>query len=191
MSNPEKKNLRHVVLGKRLKLAPERVRELSEIIEERLLKSSFWPESGHVGLYSSIQNEVETITIFQQAIEKGLHVYFPRVEGGIWYYEVNGPEDLQRGAWGVLEPVMDCEPLQDDASLDLLIVPGVVFSEDCFRVGYGRGLYDKFLLRAPMKMAVGLAYELQMVKSFPTDPWDVCLDAVVAERSIYTNKSVV
>lgn len=186
MSNPEKKNLRRGVLEKRLRLAPARVRELSEIIEERLLKTSFWPESGHVGLYSSIQNEVETITIFQQAIEKGLHVYFPRVEGGIWYYEVNGPEDLQRGAWGVLEPVMDCEPLPDDASLDLLIVPGVVFSEDCFRVGYGRGLYDKFLPRAPMKMAMGLAYELQMVKSFPTDPWDVRLDAVVTERCTYS-----
>lgn len=176
-----KKDLREQILAKRQALVPERVRDWSENVQKRLLESSFWPSSGRVGLYSPVKNEVETMTLFQRAIEGGLHVYFPRVEGGLWYYEVDGPEHLQRGAWGVLEPVGDCEPLPEDEFLDLLVTPGVAFDESGHRIGYGRGIYDRFLKSAPMKRVIGLAFEMQIVPPFETDPWDVRLDAVVTE----------
>ena len=191
MDQTDKKNLRSALLEKRLKLAPEKARDLSLIVQKHVLESRFWPTSGRVGLYWSVKNEVLTNTLFQQAIESGLHVFFPRVAGGIWYYEVNGPEDLTRGSWGVMEPVEHCEPLPDDERLSLIIVPGLVFSEMGYRVGYGRGLYDKFLSVAPVDKTVGIAYDFQMIKSFPTDDWDVPLDAVITERATYLPKDKV
>lgn len=185
MSQVDKKELRQAMLDKRLSMGADEVRGFSEIVQQRLLESEIWPATGRVGLYSPVKNEVETMTLFQVAAEQGLHVFFPRVAQGIWYYEVDGPEHLQRGAWGVMEPLVDCEPLPEGENLDLLIVPGIVFSRDCYRIGYGRGLYDRFLESAPMKRAVGLAYEMQIVNSFVTDAWDIRLDTVITEQKTY------
>ena len=69
-------------------------------------------------------------------------------------------------------------------------MPLVGFSKDCFRLGMGKGFYDrtfsfKIFNRRSSPMLVGLAHESQLVDSFPVESWDVRLDAVATERNIY------
>jgi len=144
-----KEQVRKVMLEKRLSLSQEDVEEFSKIIQNHCLKSPMWPKTGRVGLYAPVKNEVMTQTIFQKALEAGLHVYFPRVEQGIRFYEVNGPDDLQRGSWSIPEPMKHCNVRKKDHHFDLLIVPGIAFTKDCYRIGYGRGFYDKFIAKLP------------------------------------------
>lgn len=178
-----KKNLREEILAKRLALSPERVESHSIVIQERLIKSSLWPSSGRVGLYAAIKNEVQTHKLFQMGLEKGLHIYFPRVEQGILFYEVNGPEDLQTGAWTIPEPIIKkCEPLPEEEKLDLLVVPGLVFGKNGFRLGYGKGFYDKFLSQGLAKKACGLAFDFQIADHIEPDPWDCKMDHIITER---------
>lgn len=185
----EKSEARETALSKRLSLPEKKIDELSKIIQERLMRSEFWPSSGRIGLYASNKNEVKTNDLFQYALEKGLHVYFPRVEQGIQFYEVNGPEDLQRGAWGVPEPIPKiCEPLPEDAQIDLLVVPGIVFSKNGYRLGYGRGFYDRFLKEGIVKKSVGLAYEFQITEKIEPETWDQPVDMVFTERHTFLAK---
>ncbi len=168
-------------------MTAEMVADLSKNIQEKLIKSPYWPKSGRIGLYAPVKNEVLTQKIFQVALESGLHVYFPRVEQGISLYEVNGPEDLQRGSWSIPEPGIECTELAADEALDLLVIPGIVFTKTCCRVGYGRGFYDKYIASFEKPItAVGLAYDFQIVDDVTLDTWDQPITAVLTEKNIYT-----
>lgn len=180
----DKDTIRQNLLQERTGLSAERVSELSEIIQEHLVKSTLWPKSGRIGIYASVKNEVLTHKLFQMALEQGLHVYFPRVEQGLSFYEVNGPEDLQRGAWAIPEPQRHCPMLAEDEKLDLLIVPGLAFTRDCRRIGYGKGFYDRVVGEISMQ-SLGLAYDFQVLEDFPGDVWDRRLDGVLTEKRLY------
>lgn len=179
----QKDDIRKSILQKRLQMSEKSTLELSKSIQEEILKSKFWPKKGRVGLYAPVKNEVGTHLLFQMAMESGLRVYFPRVEQGIQYYEVNGPDDLVRGSWSIPEPKMTCEPLPTDESFDLLIVPGVAFTQDGARIGYGRGFYDRYISTLPSRVLVlALAYDFQIVDQIPSDSWDQPLHGVVSEK---------
>lgn len=179
-----KKQLRQKILEKRLNLSAEKVVDLSQQIQSNLLKSKVWPRSGKIGLYSSVKNEVQTYFLFRKALEQGLHVYFPRVEQGIRFYEVNGPENLKKGSWGIPEPDSSCESLEEEEFLDLLVVPGIAFSKAGYRIGYGSGFYDRFLETRECR-TVGLAYDFQIIDDFPVDPWDKKLSVIQSQQHIY------
>ena len=73
----------------------------------------------------------------------GKSVWFPRVEGSeMNFYLAEQKEDLQPGAYGILEPTGEYKA---DGYDGLLIMPGVAFDEECHRIGYGGGFYDKYL----------------------------------------------
>jgi len=177
------------MLEKRLSLSQEDVEEFSKIIQNHCLKSPMWPKTGRVGLYAPVKNEVMTQTIFQKALEAGLHVYFPRVEQGIRFYEVNGPDDLQRGSWSIPEPMKHCNVRKKDHHFDLLIVPGIAFTKDCYRIGYGRGFYDKFIAKLIRDSpTVSLSYDFQVLESFPLEDWDEPLSGIITEKNFYTRE---
>lgn len=185
-----KNDLREKILNERLALSAEVIQSLSQTIQDKLVKSQFWPTQGSVGLYFPVRNEVMTQSLFQKALEQGLHVYFPRVEQGIKFYEVNGPEDLEKGSWSISEPKIHCSELEPDMKLDLLVVPGIVFSKSCYRVGYGRGFYDKFFSGLLEEVpTVSLAYDFQVVESIEQDIWDRPVKVVMTEKKIYMRET--
>lgn len=184
-----KDEIRTQKLAQRLELNEERRNELSQAIQEKLIKSSLWPQAGSVALYAAVKGEVLTHTLFQKALESGLHVYFPRVEQGIKFYEVSSPDDLQRGSWSILEPKMSCPELAADKTLNLLVVPGIAFSKNGYRIGYGRSFYDRYLEDQDVPpVSAGLAYDFQIIDSFPLDEWDRALSAVTTEKTIYSHE---
>lgn len=183
---PSKDELRRLFLEKRQQLTPEKHQELSLAIQERIIKAGMLPKTGAIALYSAVKNEVQTGRLFQKALEMGLHVYFPRVEQGIRFYEVNGPDDLKRGSWNIFEPGPECEELPTERKLDVIFLPGIAFSRHGYRVGYGRGFYDRYLeLNRGGVISVGLAYEFQMVEDFAADPTDQKVDLIITEKNTY------
>ena len=66
-----------------------------------------------------------------------------------------------------------------------MLVPGLLFDVDGYRLGRGGGHYDRFLARIralPRVAVVGLCFDEQLVESLPRDAWDERVDAVVTER---------
>ncbi len=182
--NLQKDLLRKQMLEKRLAMTPEEVNSLSQQIQARVLKHSLWKKSERVGFYAGARHEVETHLLFMKALEESKTVYFPRVEQGLKFYEVTEPADLEKGAWGIMEPKHSCKPLASEETLDLLIVPGVAFDKRGFRLGFGRAFYDAILERFS-DVSVGLAYDYQMVEVLPTDPWDKKVSRVITEKAEY------
>lgn len=172
------------MLEKRLALPEEKVHLLSKPIQEKLIKSEVWGQTENIGLYAPIKNEVETKLLFMKALESGYSVYFPRVEQGLRFYEVQEPSDLQKGAWGIPEPKDSCPPLEKLEDLGLIVAPGIVFDKKGHRLGYGKAFYDNLLKNFPNR-TVGLAYDFQVVDELPADAWDCQLKKVITEKNEY------
>ena len=66
-------------------------------------------------------------------------------------------------------------------------MPAVAYSEDCYRLGYGGGYYDRFIERLRYDaVTIGIAFELQIFPEVPKEPHDAQLDYIVTESRILT-----
>lgn len=112
------------------------------------------------------------------AIEKSIGAHaFPRVSGDTLFFHLAEWSALAPGFGGIPEPAADA-PL---VTPDLLLVPLLAATTDGRRLGQGGGFYDRTLrrLRADGRMiAIGLAWDVQIVSDLPVDPWDERLDFV-------------
>lgn len=84
--------------------------------------------------------------------------------------------ELEQGVFGTTHPANAMEYL---GSYDLIIVPGLAFDSNRFRLGYGGGYYDNFLLQNPNAYKLGIFYPFQKVKQVPLESHDLQLDDIL------------
>ena len=99
---------------------------------------------------------------------------------------VPGPDGWETGLYGICTPVLERSVLLEPEQLDLVLVPCTAFDADCFRVGMGKGYYDRYLPRCTKAAKIGIALEVQRVAHAAVDEHDQRLDAFVTERGLYT-----
>jgi 5-formyltetrahydrofolate cyclo-ligase len=102
------------------------------------------------------------------------------------YFVQNLETDLQPGVWGIREPRADCcvpAPLDE---IDLVLAPGVAFTQRGERLGYGGGYYDQLLARfLPRPVVIAAAFAMQMVADLPSGATDLPVDYVITENTVY------
>ena len=154
---------------------------LSQQVQSRLIASEPFVRARSVALYSPINNEVATEQIFTAAKKLKKKIYYPRVAGDeLGFFAVSTLDELVRGAFGVTEPAAAEE--SSVAELDLVVVPGVAFDLHGYRLGYGRGFYDRRLVEKPTEtVSVGLCFNFQLCESLPTEAHDQVLDFIATE----------
>ena len=101
------------------------------------------------------------------------------------YAAVPGPDGWEVGQYGIRTPILSRSEILLPEALDLVLVPCTAFDADCFRVGMGKGYYDRFLPRCTHAGKIGIAFEAQRVARAAVDGHDQRLDAYVTERGIY------
>lgn len=192
----DKKSLRKEIILRRDSLPPDVRVAKDRAVRERLMSMNEYRKAGTILLYASFRSEVGTESLIRQALADNRMVVLPRVEREtetLKLYAIGDWSDLTPGSWGILEPVEAAERAIDVINIDIVIAPGVAFDEDCNRLGYGKGYYDKLLSgRKPASdgtirpLIVGLAYEEQMVPAIPCSPHDMKMDFVITDkRTIY------
>jgi 5-formyltetrahydrofolate cyclo-ligase len=158
----------------------DRIR-LSIRIQDHVIKSKEFNSSEIIGAYFAFGSEVMTDLIVAQAERLGKKVGLPSVEGDrITFYELSSNKYLVKGRFGIMEPL----PYSPMAKVDLLVVPCVAFDKKCYRLGYGKGYYDRLLSNKKI-FSIGLAYSLQLIENVPHDAHDRQLDAIATEDGIH------
>lgn len=134
--------------------------------------------------YASIKSEADTYMLMDYLWEKRIDVCLPRVCGDeMNFYRVHSKEELCSGYMKIPEPVSSCELYIPNGD-EVIIVPGSGFDRKLFRMGYGKGFYDRFISRYPKMTSIGIAYSCQVIDRLPVDDWDCNLDYVVTESEI-------
>ena len=120
-----------------------------------------------------------TLPCLTKLAGQGKTVLLPRVisDTDMELRRYTGRQDLQPGAYGILEPVG--ELFTDYEKIDVAIVPGMAFDAEGHRLGRGKGYYDRFLSRVPYIYKIGLCFAWQMVEQIPCDEHDILMDEVI------------
>jgi 5-formyltetrahydrofolate cyclo-ligase len=131
--------------------------------------------------YAATAEEVDAGPAVEVLRSHGVRVAFPRVcgPGALSMHWVEATESLAAGYCGIREPVEGAPEAHPD-EIDLVLVPGTAFDEECCRLGMGGGYYDRLLARLGQRVvAIGLAFDEQITGPLPREPHDVRLSAVV------------
>ena len=127
----------------------------------------FWPFGPEPDLRPLIQNHDQWI------------FFFPKVTSSSPPRLAWGPEPLEKGFWGLLEPPFAQHFLPP---VQLLLVPGLAFDDHGFRLGYGGGYFDALLERLPDDVTtLGVGFQALRVRNLPIEPHDLPVDGVVTE----------
>jgi len=140
-----------------------------------------------IALYAALPYELPTRPLFDAVVEKTGAAFLPRTADplGLEFFAVECWEDLRPGAFGVLEPGNDGAAVRLMPG-DLVVVPGVAFDEDGYRLGHGKGYYDRAFAAelGDAPTLVGFGYEFQIVDAVPHDHRDRQMDAIVTDRKV-------
>ncbi len=91
-------------------------------------------------------------------------------------------ETLSGSGFSVRQPSGGCAILHPDESKTVVIVPGLAFTRDGYRLGRGGGYYDSLLAAMPGAFRVGIAFHQQVVSELPLEMHDLGLDAIVTDK---------
>ena len=184
--------LRSSLREKRHGLSTEQQMAASLALFNMLGNQDFFRVAQRIAFYQVADGEIDPRMLLDLALSEGKSCFLPVIQQDnpefVSFAPYDANTELVPNKWGIAEP-----PTSEGISptnFDVVFVPLVGFSEDCFRLGMGKGFYDrtfsfKIFNRRSSPMLVGLAHESQLVDSFPVESWDVRLDAVATERKIY------
>ncbi len=134
--------------------------------------------------YLPIKTEVDTRPLIAAALDAGKEVIVPVVQGeDLLHVRLDSldNQDMQPGRFGILQP-----RLLQQVSLgvwDVIIVPMLAFDRAGYRLGYGKGFYDRLLTTAPVP-TIGVAFATQEAAHLPHDLHDVPLLRIVTETEV-------
>lgn len=137
-------------------------------------------------LYASYRSEVNTEKIFYFCQQHAIKTAFPKVLERVKtleLYWVNNLEQLSSGYKSILEPDRGAKASIEE--IEVIVVPGIAFDINCYRIGYGGGFYDR-LLQYKKGLSIGLAYEEQIVEQIPIEPFDRKVDLIITDERMIT-----
>lgn len=167
----EKNVLRAMMREKKRALTPAQMESASSLLADKLFGLPLYRSAAAVYGYLSYREEVNTLPILQRALLDGKRVAVPKIlRGQMVFLWLTSLSAVAPGAYGIPEPVADGPAA--DAPDALVLLPGLAFTPEGDRVGYGGGFYDRFLTAEPAHPSVALCYDFQLVSEIRTEPHD-------------------
>ncbi len=166
-------------------LEADRKRYDSEI-ERRLIALNVYKEASSVLCFASFRDEVDLWNVIDHSWQMGKTILLPKIAkdtNTLDLFKVDNKKQLKPGQWGILEPDPTQSQPIDPKRVSLVIIPGVAFDRQGNRLGYGKGFYDRLLMRIPLHVErIAVAYQCQLIDEVPTEPHDKKLDGLITER---------
>lgn len=162
---------------------------LSSQIANIFLNSNLYKNSKTVLCYSAINDEVDTSLIISNALQDGKTLALPYCvdnNGKMNFYIVeNFDKQTVIGSYGIIEPIIKLCKRLEIFDNSVIIVPALCFDKRGYRLGYGKGYYDRFLEKHSL-ISVGLCYNSLVKNEIPIDKYDKPVNFILTESQIIT-----
>lgn len=189
----EKKEIRKLIFEKRKKLKKNIINKNSDLINKKIIHK-FNLINKKIGIYFPINNEVvvnnflflENIRLFFPKIEinsKFRKIYFSEINHKFFKNHLNVFNYKQFPNLIFQHKTIQPKFKKNILIPEIILVPLIAFNKECFRIGYGWGLYDKYL-KNKKTLKIGLAMEFQKLE-FNSENHDIALDYIFTEKRIY------
>lgn len=136
--------------------------------------------------YASYESEADSFSISMELMKNGATLAYPlsHSDYSMEFKIINTFGDLVKGYKGILEPPSSLKNAENIP--DFIIMPGVAFDKSGNRIGYGKGYYDRFLMKYKTKpLLIAICYECQIYNAIPNEKNDIKMDFIITEKSIY------
>ncbi|NLM84488.1 MAG: 5-formyltetrahydrofolate cyclo-ligase [Clostridiales bacterium] len=178
-----KKQLRREIREKINSLPAEYIEESDAGIAARVCSLPEFINAKTIFTFYSIGREPDTHRIIRRALEMGKTVSLPVCfKGGIM--EARAIKDIGElrpsQMMGLMEP-LDSKIVIAPEEIDFIVVPALAYDEEGYRVGYGGGYYDRFLVRTKA-YTVGITREALMMDAVPREAHDIPVQCIVTEK---------
>lgn len=148
----------------------------SEIIYQNIINNKYINNCDTVLLYSSLSDEVDTFCMIKYFL-KYKKVALPRVCGNdMDFYYIKSIDELKKGSFNILEPTSNDKVCSSNC---VCIVPGICFDKEGYRIGYGKGYYDKYLSNKNI-YKIGICFKECLIDYIPHDLYDIKVDLIVS-----------
>jgi len=174
-----KKEIREMILKKRLDLDQEKYERYSQKIVEKLRNQIKKMEFDSIALYYPINKEVNVLSLIEELLKTQKKVYLPKVLGKqMKMGRVKSLDRLIKSKFNIPEPIDD----EFSSKIDLYIIPAIAYDFNGYRIGYGGGYYDRYFLQNPKTYLIGVVFNFQLIDSVPIHPHDLQADLIMTEK---------
>ena len=179
----DKKRLRKELVEKRKNIPKNKKAIYDKEISRKIIESNYFKKAEQVLVFASVGDEFNTDFIIENCRMENKSVFYPLCidnQGEMKFFRVDSPEDLQIGMYNIPEPKSHCNEYCQKGN-DLVIVPCLSVDKKCYRIGYGKGYYDRFLKEFFGVSICPCYYELTSDK-LPTNDFDVKINVIVTQH---------
>jgi len=177
----EKKALRKAMLIKRAQLNALTKEKYDKWVCDELEKLIMDRDCKTVHTYLPMGKEINITPLLAKLLAKNITIITPKtlpkrkLENRI----LSSLDAIEKGIFGTTHPANQEEY---KVTFDLIIVPGLAFDSNNYRLGYGGGYYDNFLINHPQAYKAGIFYPFQQVEKVPTEEHDLALHTILHQE---------
>lgn len=182
----DKKSIRSEMKAALSQLTKPFYEDYSYQIAKNLYHQSEWIDAKVIGITISKQPEVDTYQIIRKAWELGKQVAVPKCHPQnkkLTFRILTEFSQLESVFYGLLEPVEALTTEVTPAEIDLLIVPGLAYNHQGYRIGFGGGYYDRFLQQYKGATA-SLAFHNQVIENMPVEVHDIPVSKIITDQGV-------
>jgi len=177
----KKNQLRRECKHRRAAIAVEIRRQASLKICEHLKNWDVFQESKTILTYMPMRSEIDLTPLLEQYPSKNWAI--PRIlPKGQMIFRAHDPSKLILHTYGMWEPTSDCRAIPPE-DIQLVLVPGLAFDREGWRLGYGGGYYDRFLSQHPGRF-VGVTVHALLIDQVPHAVHDIPMAFVFTEKGL-------
>jgi 5-formyltetrahydrofolate cyclo-ligase len=181
-----KELLRNKYLDIRAGFSTEKIVEISREIKDHFFKLGIVEKSQNFLLYHSFGKEIITHELIEGLYEREKDVYLPYVvkeEKALKISKLGKDDPMVAGVFGIKEPLKK-EDIPANR-MDIIVVPGLLFDKNGYRIGYGGGYYDRLLKRIEDRIiTIGLCFEDFLQESLPVEEYDIPVKIIISEKRV-------
>lgn len=180
-----KKQLRKSLRDQYAQLPPSDIASIDADLVMQLEMHPAYKKANRLFLFVSVGNEVQTQALIDRAFSQNRTIALPKciTDTEMLFFEYDGR--LEIGRYRIPEPINTAVifPQKDD----LMIVPGLAFDKKGYRIGQGRGYYDRYLSDCACT-TIGVCREQFLLEEVPKEWNDLPVDYVITEATVYECK---
>lgn len=185
LSGKDKKFLRKLALTHRQTLPVEAI---NHAVCAHLVAWPLFLEARHILFYFPVRNEIDLRPLCHIAPEKAWYLPAVLSSQDMMFRRVQADFNLKPGIYGISEPPEYAEPWDVSSGQTVLLTPGLLFDASGYRLGYGKGYYDRFLSLPTIRKhdipKVGIVAHELIHDELPHDAWDIPMDFLCSEHGI-------
>lgn len=184
--NAQKQAARRAARQQLAQISPQEFSAIGAAMWQTLQAQPAWQSAESVFCFVGALHEPDTMPILQGALSAGKQLLVPRIAGPgqMQLVPLQSLEQLQPGAFGILEPPQALPAVPAGSGVQLAVLPCLAATRSGARLGHGGGYYDRFLANYSGRRLI-LCPEALLAQSLPTGPLDEPAQAVLTEKALY------